>query len=256
MTNGLGEPLLYPGLIRVIEQARLRAPNIEFSITTNAVNLNRDMSAGLIKARLDNLTISVNAADRKSYADLMGADLYEKVVNNVLDFISTRKELALAWPFLSLQFLQTSLTKAGKKDFYNFWMPKLGGNDKIFVHEPVCHAGSVEIGDLSPRGRGPAKKYPCSQCWSRMAIRLNGDVYPCDAAYYAYGRIPELFLGNVLETPLKEIYFAKNSRVNKIRQCQLAGDYSGLGPCGSCDTFRLTPNAFFYIPFVSKKIWM
>ncbi|MDD5449020.1 MAG: radical SAM protein [Candidatus Omnitrophica bacterium] len=255
MTNGLGDPLLYHGLIDLVARVKEISDEIKFSFTTNAVALSEKRAYDLIQAGVDEITVSINAADRESYRELMGADLYEKVTENMQNFLKIRKELKSNIPVLHIQFIKTIKTNPSLAKGISFWKGKIGGQDKVFVHEPVTHAGIIDVSALKCEGSWP-NLYPCAQCWSRMAVRINGDVYPCDAAYYSNEPIKDLLLGNVLNQTLFGIYFSNNSKILNIRKMQKESNYSKLPSCSKCDTFKLVPNVFFKIPYIyGKQMW-
>jgi len=252
MTNGLGEPLLYPNLVKLIKRVKDISYGIKFSFTTNAITLSEKVAKDLIELKVDEMTISLNAGSRDEYKTLMGADAYEKVVDNTLHFLEIRKRLGAKYPVLNIQFMDTKCTTQSLKKGIDFWNKKIEKQDKVFIHEPVTHAGIIDVTGLTDKKDLPGR-YPCVQCWTRLAIRTNGDVYPCDAAYYAEGPIPELLLGNVLKKPLKEIYFSKSSKIQEIRANHKTNDYASLASCLKCNTFKLVPNVFFNMPFIGRK---
>lgn len=256
MTNGLGEPLLYAGLMDLAGRVKKISGRIKFSFTTNAVALSEKMAERLIKNGVDAIIISMNAANRESYNDLMGADLYDKVIENVKNLLNIRKKFKSRTPALHIQLMKTKNTAPYLTKGVMFWKDRIGGQDKVFIHEPVTHAGIIDVTDIACCSRPPVR-YPCMQCWARLAVRINGDVYPCDAAYYSNEPIKNLLLGNITGQTFSDVYFSKNSRIMEIRKAQRENNYDNLPYCIKCDTFKLVPNVFFKIPNIfGRRRWI
>lgn len=66
-----GEPLLVKGLETLVARIRARWPQLELALTTNG-QLLRDRAAGLRKAGLDRITVSLDALDPVTYRALSG----------------------------------------------------------------------------------------------------------------------------------------------------------------------------------------
>jgi MoaA/NifB/PqqE/SkfB family radical SAM enzyme len=98
--HGIGEPLLNKNLPRMIEY--LKARNVTVLFNTNATLLDEEWARKLIHAGLDELRVSVDGADPKTYARIRGAPLFHKVVRNLKRFIEVQKEMQATRPRASL----------------------------------------------------------------------------------------------------------------------------------------------------------
>ena len=58
--TGLSEPTLYPKLVDAVALIKNHMPQAKVKIITNAIDLNENLSARLIKAGLDQIMISLN----------------------------------------------------------------------------------------------------------------------------------------------------------------------------------------------------
>lgn len=77
---GLGEPLLHPRFLDMVEAAKARGLRAE--VTTNALLLDDAMAAGLLEAGLDQLVVSIDGASAEAFGRVRGASL-SRVVENV-----------------------------------------------------------------------------------------------------------------------------------------------------------------------------
>jgi radical SAM protein with 4Fe4S-binding SPASM domain len=98
--QGIGEPLLNKELPRMI--AHLKSRDVTVLFNTNATLLNEEWSRKLIDAGLDELRVSIDGANAKTYALIRGAPLFHKVVNNLKRFVEIQKEIGVSYPRPSL----------------------------------------------------------------------------------------------------------------------------------------------------------
>ena len=98
--HGIGEPLLNKDLPRMI--AYLKARQVYVLFNTNATLLNADWAHQLIESGLDELRVSVDGANPKTYALIRGAPLFHKVVGNLKRFVEIQRALGTTRPRPSL----------------------------------------------------------------------------------------------------------------------------------------------------------
>jgi len=98
--HGIGEPLLNKDLPRMI--AHLKALGVYVLFNTNAILLDDGWARRLIGAGLDELRVSIDSADPKTYALIRGAPLLHKLVKNVAHFVTVQKTLGVDRPRVSL----------------------------------------------------------------------------------------------------------------------------------------------------------
>lgn len=98
--HGIGEPLLNKDLPRII--AHLKARGVYVLFNTNATLLNDEWARKLIASGLDELRVSIDGADPKTYALIRGAPLLHKLVAHLKHFIEVQKQLGATTPRVSL----------------------------------------------------------------------------------------------------------------------------------------------------------
>lgn len=98
--HGIGEPLLNKELPRMI--AHLKARGVTVLFNTNATLLNDEWARQLIAAGLDELRVSIDGANPKTYALIRGAPLFHKVVANLKRFVEIQHDLGTTAPRPSL----------------------------------------------------------------------------------------------------------------------------------------------------------
>jgi MoaA/NifB/PqqE/SkfB family radical SAM enzyme len=98
--HGVGEPMLVKDLPDRV--AYLKARNIYVLFNTNGTVLNETNGRALIQAGLDELRVSLDAADPEVYEMVRGKDFFSKIVENVRNFTRMQSELKVPRPRVSL----------------------------------------------------------------------------------------------------------------------------------------------------------
>jgi MoaA/NifB/PqqE/SkfB family radical SAM enzyme len=98
--HGIGEPLLNPQLPQMVAELKARGVNVLFN--SNGSLLDRERGRALIQSGLDEYRLSLDAADRETFARICGRDLFEQVVANVKAFAALKREMGVTNPSLSL----------------------------------------------------------------------------------------------------------------------------------------------------------
>src|SRR5665213_2192040 len=98
--HGIGEPMLVKDIAERV--AYLKARNIYVLFNTNGTVLNDTNGRALIEAGLDELRVSLDAADPGVYQMVRGKDFFSKIVENVRNFTRLQRELNAPKPVVSL----------------------------------------------------------------------------------------------------------------------------------------------------------
>ncbi|CAN5745604.1 hypothetical protein BH10ACI4_BH10ACI4_00600 [soil metagenome] len=98
--HGIGEPMLVKDIAERV--AYLKARNIYVLFNTNGTVLNAVNGRALIEAGLDELRVSLDAADPDVYQMVRGKDFFSKIVENVRAFTQLQRELNAPKPVVSL----------------------------------------------------------------------------------------------------------------------------------------------------------
>jgi pyruvate-formate lyase-activating enzyme len=78
---GLGEPLLHPGFLDMVQLAKSRDLRVE--VTSNALMLDGQLAVALLKAGLDQFVVSIDGASAESFARVRSGASLEHVIENV-----------------------------------------------------------------------------------------------------------------------------------------------------------------------------
>jgi|TARA_B100001971_G_scaffold155924_1_gene145413 radical SAM protein with 4Fe4S-binding SPASM domain len=220
---GYCEPLLDTRLPEMISLAR-KAGMVDIMLNTNATLLTEEIGQELIENGLTRLRIGFDGVTAETYEKIRRGSKYEKVRNNVLNFIALRDKLKSKLPVVRISCVHLSVNDHEIKDFVHFWKEKA---DYVTVQKYRPHElKKVGPGEQHGHEARASENVKCSEPWERLFVRGNGDVYICCQAKYG----PRV--GNLNVNSLSEIW---NSDVaNNLRGAILKGDWESIPTCKEC----------------------
>ncbi len=232
---GLGEPLMYSNLFKLIK--RIKKKGVKVILVTNGILLNQTNIRQILNNQIDEVSISLNSIDNKSYLKMNGVNAYDVVVSNIKNLLKIKRSFKDSKTKVFIQYLgqDTNTFDAEIKK----WNKLMGDGDKCYVHKIVNQAG------LANNDKGYID-FPCNQPLFRIAIKVNGDVYPCDPALYSgSNKFDNLYLGNIKERSVYKDFLDKSSKRYKILIKMKRDNYKNLDCCRVCTTKALAGNCFF-----------
>ena len=103
--HGIGEPLLNAALPAMIRH--LKNQNAFVFFNSNGILLNENRQNELVNAGLDELRISLDAANPQDYKAMRNSDRFDQIVTNIRSFVKRMRQLQVTRPALSLWYLGT-----------------------------------------------------------------------------------------------------------------------------------------------------
>jgi MoaA/NifB/PqqE/SkfB family radical SAM enzyme len=97
--HGVGEPMLVKSLPKMVRYLKERGTYVLFN--TNGTVLNEKNGRALIDARLDELRVSLDAANAKSFRAIRGKDYFGRILTNVRAFRSLQEREGRERPHVS-----------------------------------------------------------------------------------------------------------------------------------------------------------
>lgn len=211
--NGTNEPLTVKDLDKYIKYAK-DSGVLDIMFNTNGLLLTKEISKKLIESGLTRLMISIDAFKKETYEEQRIGANYEKLVENILNFLEVRKEMGAKLPLVRLSFLAHANNIDEIEPFIEFWKDKIDFfafqrlSDAFMYDEEKSESFREEF------KMGEVEKdefFDCSQPFVRVMIRNNGDVLPC-CVFYGM----KLPIGNIYENSLYDIY--NGDAMKKIKQ--------------------------------------
>ena len=267
--HGVGEPMLVRDLPRMIRYLKDRGTYVLFN--TNGTLLNPKKFQGLVDTGLDELRVSLDAADRESYLRVRGKDFFNRIVRDVGKFTAFQREIGATTPKVSLWLTGLKETVDQLPDFvrlsakmgvtevhlqrlvfdetgYGLARPEFSLFEQTRDEETSAidaaqalglklgvtldASGATEPG-LSLKRQADDKPWAtCRRPWSLMYFTAHGRALPCCIAPFSARGYENYTLGDATQDTLKEIW---NSPTYKDFRTNLLGD----APPNSCQNCGL-----------------
>jgi len=217
--TGVGEPLLHPELTSMVEYAKEHG--LEVSFTSNFTIIDQRIAIDLIKAKLDYLYISVDAASKEIFEKMRSGADFEKVMENVKLFVKTRNDRISNGP--KLLFRSTiSEVNTGEATALIRLAEALGVDGIVFFPQliPGREYYFSDLFDLPSREKtslaivetsmpSSERELTC-RSYSRCYITFDGKVLPCPCLTQMVPReeYSGFQFGNLRESSFADIWFS------------------------------------------------
>ncbi len=241
--HGVGEPMLVRHLPQMVAYLKQRGVHVLFN--TNGTLLTRRHGEALVAAGLDELRVSLDAADAATFKAVRGRDYFARIVRNVKAFVALKKELGAEKPVVSLWLTGLKETIAQLPDFVRIGheigvasvhlqrlvfaaspyglareesslFERTRAEEEAAIEAATRLAGSIGIrfdasGATEPETslrREPADR-PWSLCrrpWSLMYFTAHGRAIPCCIAPFSQPGYENYTLGDATQASLREIW--------------------------------------------------
>ena len=265
--HGIGEPLMVPHLPRMIRYLKERGTYVLFN--TNGTLLNERRCRELIDSGLDELRVSLDAAEPQSFKAVRGKDAFERIVKNVRELRALQRRLGAETPRVSLWLTGLKSTIMQLPDFIDLardidvgevhlqrlvFFPdgqglagpdqalfdRLDESEEDFIREAARRAaahgivldasGATEPG-TSLRRAGDKRPWSlCTRPWTLMYFTAHGRALPCCIAPFSMRGYDSFTLGDATQQTLREIWNGEAYRA--FRRALLCDDPSPA--CAGC----------------------
>jgi radical SAM protein with 4Fe4S-binding SPASM domain len=269
--HGIGEPLLNADLSAMIRHLKNRDAFVFFN--SNGILLDENRQNDLINAGLDELRISLDAANQHDYKATRNSDRFEQIISNLRAFVKQIRRLQVMRPSLSLWYLGTRENINSLPEFVRLaadigvtqvYLQRLvyfqdDDGYGLATAEKTLVASDGRARQRLAQGQSLAKQLGvqfnasgltspleslktdtrnrhswkgCFRPTTLMYITANGNVLPCCISPFSTSDYASIILGNVFETPLKEIW--RGSKYRAFRKShQTATPPKSCRGCGN-----------------------
>lgn len=198
--NLVNEPLAHKNTFKVLEYAtKLKFDDIFF--ISNGYLLNEKNSEKILNSGLTKIMFSLDAFSPETYKERRLKNKkpanYEKVINNILNFLELKKKLNKKFPLTRVSFIVMDDNKHEVEDFKNFWSNKV---DAIHFQKLTDYSDSNIISESVTDSQ-------CNMPMFRLSIKSDGNVKPCCIGYGEY-----INIGNVYQESLLNIWNSKKMK--------------------------------------------
>jgi MoaA/NifB/PqqE/SkfB family radical SAM enzyme len=236
--HGVGEPMMVRALPRMIRYLKDRGTYVLFN--TNGTLLSATKGRELIDSGLDELRLSLDAAEPKAFKLVRGRDMFARIVRNIRTFRALQQELGALTPRLSLWLtglketidqLSDFVRLAHDLDITEVYLQRLVyfaegqglarpesalfAGDDCAVREAEALAQELGIMFNASGATDPVSslkqhdKQPWSLCrrpWTLMYFTAHGRAIPCCIAPFSMRGYDSFTLGDATQQSLREIW--------------------------------------------------
>ena len=265
--HGVGEPMMVKSLPRMVRYLKERGAYVLFN--TNGTLLTERKGRELIAAGLDELRVSLDAAEPRAFLAVRGKDMFARIVRNVRAFTALQRAEGIARPLVSLWLTGLKETIAQLPEFVRLahrigvsevhlqrlvftpqgmglaradsaLFERLQGDEPKRIEEAAALAeelgvrfnasGATEPGTSLKRA---ADDHPWSLCrrpWTLMYFTALGRAIPCCIAPFSMRGYDGFTLGDATQESLRQIW--NGPRYREFRRALLSESPSPA--CASC----------------------
>jgi len=242
--HGVGEPMLVRHLPKMVRYLKERGVYVLFN--TNGTVLNEKNGRALIEAGLDELRVSFDASNAKSYIKVRGKDYFNRILKNVKAFRALQEREGHAKPRVSawltgmketIEELPAFVRVAAETGVREVYLQRLVffDQDQIGLARPdqalfesmekdEAHylkeaeavakslgltfnaSGAASEPGMSLKKSGDSPWSLCRRPWTVMYFTANGRALPCCIAPFSQHGYENYTLGDATQESLREIW--------------------------------------------------
>lgn len=224
-----GDPLVHPQFPDMVRYCHQRG--ISINCSANPTLLNDALSEKLIDSGLDNIYLSLDSIDDRSYKDARGGSAnYDRAVSGIMGLIKLKNSKCSITPRVTVGLIYMKSTEKYIDKFKGVW--DIPGVDAVCI-KPFTGFGLDALLDQADESTVRKIKnksvYPCLRLWRSVTILWDGSVVPCCYDYDA-----RYIIGNLNDCSLESIW--NNPRMLDLRKQNILNVFSGEGAalCGNC----------------------
>jgi len=247
--HGVGEPMMVPALPRMIRYLKDRGTYVLFN--TNGTLLTERKGRALIDSGLDELRVSLDAAEPVAFTAVRGRDMFARITRRVRGFRAMQRALGVETPRVSLWLTGLKETLGQLADFVRLahdmdvpevylqrlvYFPESQGmarpDQALFAGNDDAEGATIRQAEALARSLGiafnasgatdPAASLkpgetaqPWSLCrrpWTLMYITAHGRALPCCIAPFSVRGYDSFTLGDATQQTLREIWNGERYR--------------------------------------------
>jgi MoaA/NifB/PqqE/SkfB family radical SAM enzyme len=264
--HGVGEPMLVKNLPEMIRYLKQRGAYVLFN--TNGTLLRPSKFQDIIDTGLDEMRVSLDAADAKTYLQVRGKDFFNRIVRDVGKFTAYQQQIGATTPRVSLwltglretvlqlpEFMRLAARMGVAEvhlqrlvfDEAGFGMARAESSlfEQTQAEEQAAIDAAVAIGKslgvsmdasgatepgLSLKQQGDQPWTTCRRPWSLLYFTANGRALPCCIAPFSARGYENYTLGDATQQDLREIW---NGQAYQSFRAALLSD-TPPKPCQGC----------------------
>jgi radical SAM protein with 4Fe4S-binding SPASM domain len=226
-----GEPLLNSRFYDMVKRIKLVKPSIFVKSVTNGMALNELNAIKLVESRIDAIEISLDGSSADESMSIRRNSNTEKIVFNIKQLISLRRQMGSERPKISLA--TTQFIKSKEELFLPLqpamppkWLRDEFSNVLDFKVTYGVRWPHMNVFDYEQITSPLDKDFKtCDHVINTITIRSDGDVVPC-----CYDLTSKLVMGNIANQSLRSIW--EGDSYSRLRGALAKGNLYSI--CRTC----------------------
>ncbi|HEX4054671.1 MAG TPA: SPASM domain-containing protein [Tepidisphaeraceae bacterium] len=218
--GGVGDPLLYPDLFAMVDEAK-RAGIGAIALETDLLGVEPGVIDQLADSPVDIISVNFPAICRATYQAIMGVDGFKLVMENLAKLISRRQSNRRGTPLVVPTFIKTTGNMAEMEAWYDHWLRVLGC---AVINGPSDFA--EKIADVSVAQMEPPRRQACARLARRLTVLCDGRVVSCEQDI-----LGEQSLGRIGENSIQNIWTGAAAALGRDHA---AGQWNRHPICAKC----------------------
>lgn len=222
--NGFGEPLTDSKIINRISKIKQNFPTSIVKIYTNLSLLLPSKIKPLLQSGLDEINVSFNGYNQKSYQAIMGLD-YQNSLKNLKKLIKLKKTER---PNLKIRISMALVhhNDNQEKNFINTWAPLV---DSVSINKVHTYNQSINSTAGKHKISPHQVLFPCKYLFNTIVIGVTGQIFLCCLDYNG-----QYHFGNIKHHKILKMFYSK--KFQKIRHMHLTHKIKSIPICSTCYT--------------------
>jgi len=192
------------------------------ALRTNAIALTSEVIEAVLGARVDVISLLLDATSEATYRAVHGADYFATVRGNVEALLAAREGTGKGLPLVAPEMVKVSETMGEMEAFFDEWTRRVG-----WANLEAFNSGAGQRSDRSVMQMAPPSRRACGRLWSRCLVLADGRVVRCDQDYK--GAEP---IGDLIRTSLADVWSGES--MSRIRGAHREGCWVKAGLCSTC----------------------
>jgi len=225
-----GEPLLDSNLERKVRLLKdYDISNVNFS--TNASLLNKKRAISIIDSGLDDIKFSIDGLTKKTFEGIRKGLYFEKVRENIIDFINIRNSNGEK-PRVHIRMVLQEENYKEEIGWKDFWKSKVLESDIVSSKQIHLWGNQLNSSQKVFPKKNEYSQIPCISVWSTMIIHFDGKVPLCGCDYNN-----KFLMGNLNSLNIKDIWMS--DKFDKMRDLHSYGRRDEISFCKECNIWDL-----------------
>jgi radical SAM protein with 4Fe4S-binding SPASM domain len=239
--NGLGEPMLMRNVAEMVRYAKQHGFS-DVMFHTNGTIMPDAVARALIEAGLDRIIFSVDSPDKTTYEAMRVNARWDRVVDNVRQFVHVRNGLGRSIPVVRATMVLTERTLGHVDAFIDMWKPlvdQITLQDLVWRSKPLADgewrnqetpAVPVDLDAVRDEAIRRDLSFACPYLYQSTYVHGNGNIVPCSNPRAR----KEMVMGQLdAVTTLHDVWHG--AKYKQLRLLHEAGKWHEHPVCCSCE---------------------